>query len=105
MVHELGRNDVDFALLGFGDCFDDLRERRTNLGLDPWVTFTGRADGADDRRLPLDAPTSGSSPDPQNPFNDVSTMNKTLEYMAFELPVVSFDLAETRVSAGPAAGS
>ena len=30
-------------------------------------------------------------------------MNKTLEYMAFELPVVAFDLHETRVSAGGAA--
>ena len=30
-------------------------------------------------------------------------MNKTLEYMAFELPVVAFDLKETRVSAGEAA--
>jgi glycosyltransferase involved in cell wall biosynthesis len=30
-------------------------------------------------------------------------MNKTMEYMAFELPVVAFDLQETRVSAGDAA--
>ena len=30
-------------------------------------------------------------------------MKKTMEYMAFELPVVSFDLVETRVSAGDAA--
>jgi glycosyltransferase involved in cell wall biosynthesis len=30
-------------------------------------------------------------------------MNKTMEYMAFELPVVAFDLRETRVSAGEAA--
>jgi glycosyltransferase involved in cell wall biosynthesis len=29
-------------------------------------------------------------------------MNKTMEYMAFELPVVAFDLRETRVSAGDA---
>ena len=28
----------------------------------------------------------GLSPDPKNPLNDVSTMNKTMEYMAFELP-------------------
>ena len=27
-----------------------------------------------------------------NPLNDVSTMNKTMEYMAFGLPVVAFDL-------------
>ena len=30
-------------------------------------------------------------------------MNKTMEYMAFELPVVAFDLIETRVSAADAA--
>ena len=44
----------------------------------------------------------GISPDPKNPLNDVSTMNKTMEYMAFGLPVVAFDLRETRVSAGEA---
>ena len=45
----------------------------------------------------------GLSPDPKNPLNDLSTMNKTMEYMAFGLPVVAFDLIETRVSAGDAA--
>jgi glycosyltransferase involved in cell wall biosynthesis len=30
-------------------------------------------------------------------------MNKTMEYMAFELPVVAFDLRETRISAAQAA--
>jgi glycosyltransferase involved in cell wall biosynthesis len=30
-------------------------------------------------------------------------MNKTMEYMAFGLPVVAFDLRETRVSAADAA--
>ncbi len=45
----------------------------------------------------------GISPDPKNALNDVSTMNKTMEYMAFELPVVAFDLQETRVSASDAA--
>jgi len=33
----------------------------------------------------------------------VSTMNKTMEYMAFGVPVVAFDLKETRRSAGEAA--
>ena len=45
----------------------------------------------------------GLCPDPLNPLNDVSTMNKTMEYMAFGLPVVAFDLVETRVSADDAA--
>jgi glycosyltransferase involved in cell wall biosynthesis len=33
----------------------------------------------------------------------VSTWIKVMEYMAFSKPIVSFDLKETRVSAGPAA--
>ena len=44
----------------------------------------------------------GLSPDPKNPLNDVSTMNKSMEYMAFGLPVIAFDLRETRVSVGEA---
>ncbi len=44
----------------------------------------------------------GLSPDPKNPLNDVSTMNKTMEYMSFGLPVLAFDLRETRASAAEA---
>jgi glycosyltransferase involved in cell wall biosynthesis len=101
-VHELGRDDCEFALLGFGDCLDELSKLTTELGLDPWVTFTGRADDQVISRY-LSSADLGLDPDPLNPLNDVSTMNKVLEYMAFELPVVTFDLHETRVSAGPAA--
>ena len=43
------------------------------------------------------------APDPKNPLNDVSTMNKIVEYMAMSRPLVSFDLVEARVSAGEAA--
>jgi glycosyltransferase involved in cell wall biosynthesis len=43
------------------------------------------------------------SPDPRNPLNDVSTMNKVLEYMACAKPVVCYDLREHRYSAGEGA--
>lgn len=102
LVHVQGRRDCHFALLGFGDCYDDLRRLTTELDLDGWVTFTGRAD-QDMIRDHLSSASVGLSPDPPSPFNDRSTMNKTLEYMAFSLPVVAFDLPETRVSAGDAA--
>jgi glycosyltransferase involved in cell wall biosynthesis len=45
----------------------------------------------------------GLCPDLKTPLNDVSTMNKTMEFMAYALPMVSFDLVETRVSAGDTA--
>jgi glycosyltransferase involved in cell wall biosynthesis len=43
------------------------------------------------------------APDPPSAANDVSTMIKIMEYMALARPVVSFDLRESRVSAGSAA--
>lgn len=101
-VRDLGRDDCHFALLGFGDCLDDLKALSSELGLDEWITFTGRADDDMINRY-LSTAELGIDPDPSNPLNDVSTMNKVLEYMAFELPVVTFDLHETRVSAEDAA--
>ena len=102
VVHELHRDDIAFTLIGKGDCFDELVALRDQLGLAGHVEFTGRAPDA----LVADIMSTadlGLSPDPKNPLNDVSTMNKTMEYMAYELPVVAFDLHETRVSAGDAA--
>jgi glycosyltransferase involved in cell wall biosynthesis len=102
VVHELGRDDIAFTLIGSGDCFDDLVALRDELGLAGVVEFTGRAPDELVSRI-LSAADVGLSPDPKNPLNDVSTMNKSMEYMAFELPLVAFDLRETRVSAGDAA--
>jgi glycosyltransferase involved in cell wall biosynthesis len=102
IVHELGRDDIAFTLIGSGDCFDDLVALRDELNLAGHVEFTGRAPDELVRQV-MSTADVGLSPDPKNPLNDVSTMNKTMEYMAFELPVVAFDLRETRVSAGDAA--
>ncbi len=102
VIHQLGRDDIAFTLIGSGDCFDDLVALRDELGLAGHVEFTGRAPDELVARI-LSTADVGLSPDPKNPLNDVSTMNKTMEYMAFELPVVAFDLRETRVSAGEAA--
>jgi glycosyltransferase involved in cell wall biosynthesis len=44
-----------------------------------------------------------ASPDPFNPLNDVSTMQKTMEFMAMRKPTVAFDLKEARYSAQDAA--
>ncbi|MGH8823054.1 MAG: glycosyltransferase family 4 protein [Jiangellaceae bacterium] len=102
VVHDLGREDVAFTFMGAGDCYDEIVALRAELGLQEYVELPGRV--PDDTVLDvLSTADVGLSPDPDNPLNDVSTMNKTMEYMAFELPVVAFDLKETRVSAGGAA--
>jgi glycosyltransferase involved in cell wall biosynthesis len=102
VVHEMGREDIAFTLIGSGDCFDELVALRDQLNLNGHVEFTGRVPDDLVKKV-LSTAHAGLSPDPKNPLNDVSTMNKTMEYMAFELPVVAFDLHETRVSAGDAA--
>jgi glycosyltransferase involved in cell wall biosynthesis len=102
IVNELGRTDIAFTLIGKGDCFDELVALRDELKLNGHVEFTGRAPDEMVSQI-MSTADVGLSPDPKNPLNDVSTMNKTMEYMAFQLPVVAFDLRETRVSAGEAA--
>jgi glycosyltransferase involved in cell wall biosynthesis len=102
LVNRMGRDDVAFTFMGSGDCYDDLVRRRDELGLTDAVHLPGRVPD-DYVGEVLSTADVGLCPDPLNPLNDVSTMNKTMEYMAFGLPVVAFDLRETRVSAGDAA--
>ena len=102
VVHEMGRADIAFTLIGKGDCFDELVALRDKLSLNGHVEFTGRAPDDLVKRV-MSTACAGVSPDPKNPLNDVSTMNKTMEYMSFELPVVAFDLIETKISAADAA--
>jgi glycosyltransferase involved in cell wall biosynthesis len=102
VVHGLGREDVSFTFMGAGDSYHDIVRLRDALGLRDYVELPGRV--PDDMVVDvLSTADVGLSPDPKNPLNDVSTMNKTLEYMAFGMPLVAFDLKETRVSADGAA--
>ncbi|HET6743801.1 MAG TPA: glycosyltransferase family 4 protein [Kribbella sp.] len=102
IVNNLHRTDIAFTLMGAGDSFDEVVALRDELGLGEYVEFTGRVPDETVRAV-MSTADLGLSPDPKNPLNDVSTMNKTMEYMAFELPVVAFDLVETKVSAADAA--
>jgi len=96
------RDDVAFTFIGSGDSFEELQCLSHKLGLDSACRFTGRVPDADVERLLATADVC-VSPDPRNPLNDVSTMNKVLEYMACGKPVVCFDLREHRFSAGDGA--
>ncbi len=102
VVNHLGRDDVAFTFMGAGDSYDELVRRRDELALTDAVDLPGRVPD-DVVSQVLSTADVGLCPDPLNPLNDVSTMNKTMEYMAFGLPVVAFDLRETRVSAADAA--
>jgi glycosyltransferase involved in cell wall biosynthesis len=88
--------------VGDGDVRPDLESMAHEKGLDEWVYFTGRIPDEQLQQV-LSTADIALAPDPKNPLNDVSTMNKVVEYMAMGLPVVSFDLKESRYSAGEAA--
>ena len=98
----LGRADVHTTFVGSGDAFDDLVALSHELGIQDIVEFTGRVPDAIVHSY-LSTADVCLAPDPKNPLNDISTMNKIVEYMAMGRPVVSFDLTEARVSAGDAA--
>ena len=96
------RDDWRAIFVGAGDVFGEMQLLSAKLGLAESVEFTGRI--PDDELIQiLCSADVGIAPDPKSPLNDVSTMNKIVEYMAAGLPVVSYDLAEARVSAGGAA--
>jgi glycosyltransferase involved in cell wall biosynthesis len=99
---EHGRTDWHAVFVGGGDTFDAMVALSRELGLGDCVEFTGRIPDEDLMRY-LSTADVCLSPDPLNPLNDVSTMNKVMEYMAMSRPIVSFELREARVSAGEAA--
>jgi glycosyltransferase involved in cell wall biosynthesis len=98
----LGRTDTFFNVMGTGDEYPRLRKLVTDYDIEDFVFMPGRVSD-EDLFASMSTAVVGLCPDPPGPLNDVSTMNKTMEYMAFELPVLAFDLEETRVSAGESA--
>jgi glycosyltransferase involved in cell wall biosynthesis len=102
LVRELGRRDIRFVLAGDGPELMALKARTATLGLEDYLEFRGFIDRQGVVALLREA-SLGVCPDPPTPFNAMLTMNKVLEYMAMGLPIVMFDLAESRAIAGAAA--
>jgi len=98
IVHDLGRTDIQFGLVGGGTSLEDMKAYASELGVSDYVTFTGRVP---DRELleMLNTADVCVNPDLANEMNDKSTMNKIMEYMALGKPIVQFDLTEGRFSA------
>jgi glycosyltransferase involved in cell wall biosynthesis len=101
LLHEL-RQDWHAIFVGDGDVADAMRRLAHDLGLDSMVEFTGMLVGDDVPRI-LSTSDVCLAPDPKTSFNDVSTMNKIVEYMAMSRAIVAYDLVEARASAGNAA--
>ena len=102
LVHELKRTDFYCVLIGDGDSLDELRAMAVELGIADHVFLTGYIPDEEVMRY-LSSADICLDPNPASPLNDVSTWIKVMEYMALGKPIVSFDLKETRISAGEAA--
>jgi glycosyltransferase involved in cell wall biosynthesis len=93
-----GRTDVHFALVGGGTSLEEMKALAVDLDIADYVTFTGRV--PDNEMLAvLNTADLCVNPDIANDMNDLSTMNKIMEYMALGKPIVQFDLKEGRYSA------
>jgi glycosyltransferase involved in cell wall biosynthesis len=102
VVHDYDRRDCHFVFLGDGEVKNELEQQANALGIMPWVSFPGWVTRPVMHRY-LASAHLGLAPDPKNERSDRSTMIKVMDYMAFALPIVSFDVIETRVSAGSSA--
>ncbi len=102
LLNDLGRSDFYCILMGDGDAIFTLKALAKKLGLGNHVGFTGIVHGNDLFRY-LSSADICVDPDPANAYNNRCTMIKMMEYMAFEKPIVAFDLPEHRVTAHQAA--
>jgi glycosyltransferase involved in cell wall biosynthesis len=102
LAYDLKRTDFYCIIIGSGDSLEELRELARQLRIDDRVEFTGFIPDEDMIRY-LSTADICMDPNPSSPLNDVSTWIKVMEYMALGKPVISFDLKETRTSAGDAA--
>jgi glycosyltransferase involved in cell wall biosynthesis len=102
LVSLYGRRDVSAVFIGAGSALPGLRALTRKLELEEYVFFTGWLEMGEILSY-LSIAHIGLVPDPQNGLNELCTLVKVLEYMALGLPLVAFDLAETRISAGDAA--
>jgi glycosyltransferase involved in cell wall biosynthesis len=99
VVHDLGRDDCQFVIIGFGECLTSAQSLARDLGLEEWVHFTGFLLEHDVFRY-LATADLGLDASLQVEVSPV----KAMEYMAFGVPLVAFDLPETRaISDGAAA--
>ena len=92
------RQDVQLAILGGGTDLEGLKLECHRMGLDSHVDFYGRVSDTVLRSV-LSTADVCVNPDRPTEMNNLSTMNKIMEYMALGKPIVQYDLREGRFSA------
>jgi glycosyltransferase involved in cell wall biosynthesis len=98
LISNFNFQDFHCTICGSGPALKQMKEICNELGLNPYVNFTGRIP---DKELLCILNTADIcvNPDVWNEMNDKSTMNKIMEYMALGKPIVQYDLKEGKYSA------
>jgi glycosyltransferase involved in cell wall biosynthesis len=92
------RSDVQFAIIGDGTELEKIKKMAIEMGLEKYVDFYGRVN--DEKMVEiLNTADVCVNPDRPTEMNNLSTMNKIMEYMALKKPIVQFDLKEGKLSA------
>jgi glycosyltransferase involved in cell wall biosynthesis len=92
------RCDVQFAIVGGGTELEKIKQMTSRMGLQEYIDYYGRVD--DDTMVDiLNTADVCVNPDRPTAMNNLSTMNKIMEYMALKKPIVQYDLKEGRFSA------
>ena len=93
-----GRRDIQFVVAGSGPELEAVKRLAETMKVADYVTFTGMIDDAKLFTM-LSTADVCVNPDRVTAMNDISTMNKIMEYMTLSKPIVQFDVKEGRVSA------
>lgn len=101
IVNNLNNKDIHFILVGSGPILEEMKKLASRLAINDYLDFPGRV--SDNELLSiLSSCDVCVNPDRNTQFNNLSTMNKVLEYMALGKPLVQFNLLEGKRSAGNA---
>lgn len=92
------RKDIQFAIVGGGTELQTIKELTHKMELQDYVDYYGRVDDETMINI-LNTAEVCVNPDKPTQMNNLSTMNKIMEYMALKKPIVQYDLKEGRVSA------
>jgi glycosyltransferase involved in cell wall biosynthesis len=92
------RKDIQFAIVGGGSYLNEIIGLSSEMGLNEFVDFYGKVPY--ETMIPIiNSADVCVDPDPLTEMNNLSTMNKIMEYMALKKPIVQYDLKEGRFSA------
>lgn len=92
------RSDIHYGIVGGGTHLAFIKQYAKENGVDDLIDFYGRVDDKTMLEV-LSTCDICVNPDVPSEMNNLSTMNKIMEYMALKKPIVQYELKEGKYSA------